>query len=168
LLDPAGECSRINAKAMLAPRLAELLIFAACMAPVVYTDARERRIPDLWLLLAGAGLLALRLARGSLAWTQPIGALAAALLLLGVRLAFGRRLGLGDVKLAALIGFLLGFPGCLLAVFLGASAGTGFVLLRRAVAGLPHSRSVAFGPFLVSGAVAAFLLLPLLEAFWRL
>jgi hypothetical protein len=30
--------------------------------------------------------------------------------------------------LAALIGFLLGFPGCLLAVCLGASGGTGFVL----------------------------------------
>ncbi len=149
-------------------RLAELLIFAACMAPVVYTDARERRIPDLWLLLAVAGLLALRLARGTLGWAQPIGAAAAALLLLGVRLAFGRRLGLGDVKLAALIGFLLGFPGCLLAVFLGASSGTGFVLLRQAVAGVPHGRSVAFGPFLVSGAVAAFLLLPSLEALWRL
>jgi leader peptidase (prepilin peptidase)/N-methyltransferase len=149
-------------------RLSELLIFAACMAPVVYVDARERRIPDLWLLLAGAGLLALRLARGTLAWDQPAGASVAVLLLQGVRLAFGRRLGLGDVKLAALIGFLLGFPGCLLAVFLGASAGTAFVLLRWAAAGVPHGRSVAFGPFLVSGAVAAFLLLPLLEAFWRL
>ena len=149
-------------------RFAELLIFAVCMLPVVYTDARERRIPDLWLLLAGAGLLALRLASGALAWSQPIGAAAAVLLFQGVRLAFGRRMGLGDVKLAALIGFLLGFPGSLLAVFLGASAGTGFVLLRRAVAGVPHGRSVAFGPFLVSGAIAAFLLLPLLEAFWRL
>jgi leader peptidase (prepilin peptidase)/N-methyltransferase len=90
------------------------------------------------------------------------------LLLSGVRSAFGRRLGLGDVKLAALIGFLLGLPGCLLAVFFGASGGTGYVLLRRAVAGVPHSRRVAFGPFLVSGAIATFLLLPLLEAFWRL
>jgi leader peptidase (prepilin peptidase)/N-methyltransferase len=149
-------------------RLAELLIFAACMAPAAYTDARERRIPDLWLLLAGAGLLGLRLARGTLGWAQPSGAAAAVLLLLGVRLAFGRRLGLGDVKLGALIGFLLGFPGCLLAVFLGASAGAGFVLLRRAVAGVPQSRSVAFGPFLASGAIAAFLLLPSLEALWRL
>jgi prepilin signal peptidase PulO-like enzyme (type II secretory pathway) len=153
---------------MAAPRLAELLIFAACMAPVVYADARERRIPDLWLLLAGSGLLALRFGRGTLAVAQLAGAAAAALLLWGVRLAFGRRLGLGDVKLVALIGFLLGFPGCLLAVFLGASGGTGFVLLRRAVAGVPHSRCVAFGPFLVSGAIAAFLLLPLLEALWRL
>jgi prepilin signal peptidase PulO-like enzyme (type II secretory pathway) len=150
------------------PRLFELLIFAACMAPVVYVDTRERRIPDLWLLLAAAGLLALRLGRGMLALSHLAGAAAAVLLLLAVRLAFGPRLGLGDVKLAALIGFLLGFPGCLLAVFLGASGGTGFVLLRRAVAGVPHSRSVAFGPFLVSGAIAAFLLLPLLEAFWRL
>lgn len=149
-------------------RLAELLIFAACMAPVVYVDAREGRIPDLWLLLAGAGLLALRLGRGTLYCVQPVGAAVGVLLLQGVRLAFGRRLGLGDVKLAALIGFLLGFPGCLLGVFLGASAGTGFVLLRRVVAGVPHSRSLAFGPFLVSGAIAAFLLLPSLEAFWRL
>jgi len=153
---------------MVASRFAELLIFAACMAPVVYVDARERRIPDLWLLLAGAGLLALRLGRGTLSWVQPVGAAAAVLLLQGVRLAFGRRLGLGDVKLGALIGFLLGFPGCLLAVFVGASAGTGFVLLRRVVAGVPQGQRVAFGPFLVSGAIAAFLLLPSLEAFWRL
>jgi prepilin signal peptidase PulO-like enzyme (type II secretory pathway) len=149
-------------------RLLELLLFAACMAPVVWADARERRIPDLWLLLAAASLLALRLAFGTLAWAQLAGAAAALLLLAGVRLAFGRRLGLGDVKLAALIGFLLGLPGCLLAVFLGASGGTAYVLARHAVAGVPHSRSVAFGPFLVSGAIAAFLLLPLLEAFWRL
>jgi leader peptidase (prepilin peptidase)/N-methyltransferase len=148
-------------------RFAELLIFAACMAPVVYVDARERRIPDLWLLVAASCLLALRLGRGTLSIGQLAGAAAAMLLLLSVRLAFGRRLGLGDIKLAALIGLLLGFPGCLLAVFLGASGGAGFVLLRRAVAGIPHGRSVAFGPFLVSGAIAAFLLLPLLEAFWR-
>ena len=150
---------------------AELLVFVLCMAPVVYVDAREQRIPDFWLLLCAAGILALRLARGALGLGQLAGAAVSVALLLGVRLAYGRRMGLGDVKLAALIGFLLGFPGILLAVFLGASAGTGFVLLRRAVAGVPHGRSVAFGPFLVSGAIAAFLLLPklpLLEAFWRL
>ncbi len=154
-------------RTMSALQLAELLLFAACMAPVVAADARERRIPDLWLLLAAAALLGLRLAAGSLTASQLGGAAAAALLLQGVRLAFGRRMGLGDVKLAALIGFLLGFPACLVAVFLGAAAGIGFVLLRRAVAGVPAGRSVAFGPFLVSGAVAAFLLLPLLEWLWR-
>jgi leader peptidase (prepilin peptidase)/N-methyltransferase len=113
--------------------LAELAIFAACMAPVVYVDAREWRIPDLWLLAAAAGLLTLRLGRGTLALTQFTGAAVAVLLLLAVRLAFGKRMGLGDVKLAALIGFFLGFPGCLLAVFLGSFGGVGFVLLRRTV-----------------------------------
>ena len=153
---------------MVASRFAELLIFAACMAPVVYVDARERRIPDLWLLLAAASLLGLRLAAGSLALAQFAGAACAAILLQGARLAFGRRMGLGDVKLAALIGFLSGFPGCLVAVFLGSTGGVGYVLLRHAAAGVPADRSVAFGPFLVSGAVAAFLLQPLLEGLWRL
>jgi prepilin signal peptidase PulO-like enzyme (type II secretory pathway) len=148
--------------------VAELVVFGACMAPVVYADARERRIPDLWLLAAGAGLLALRLARGTLELTQFTGAGAAAALLLAVRLAFGRRMGLGDVKLAALIGFFLGFPGCLLAVFLGSFGGVGFVLLRRTVAGKPLGESVAFGPFLIGGAVVSFLLLPFLQGLWRL
>ncbi len=147
--------------------LAELAIFALCMAPVVYVDARERRIPDLWLLLGGAGLLALRLAARALDLSQLAGAAVAVLLLLGVREGFGRRMGLGDVKLAALIGFLLGFPGCLLAVFLGSFSGACFILLRRALAGKPHSASVAFAPFLVPGAVAAFLLLPFLQRLWR-
>ena len=147
---------------------AELLVFVLCMAPVVYVDAREQRIPDFWLLLCAAGILALRLARGALGLGQLAGAAVSVALLLGVRLAYGRRMGLGDVKLAALIGFLLGLPGCLVAVFLGSLGGVGFLLLRQAVAGTPRSRSVAFAPFLVPGAVAAFLLLPLLQGLWHL
>jgi len=154
--------------AMTAGMMWELLLFVDCMAPVVYVDARERRIPDLWLLLAAAGLLGLRLVQERLALGQFAGAVVAVLLLLGVRVAFRGRLGLGDVKLAALIGFLLGFPGFLLAVFLGSAVGVFFVLLRQAVAGIPRGRCIAFAPFLVPGAVAAFLLLPHLEGLWQL
>jgi len=152
--------------AMTAGMMWELLLFVVCMAPVVYVDARERRIPDLWLLLAAAGLLGLRLARGTLSLSHVIGSGVSVALLLGVRFLFQGRLGLGDVKLAALIGFLLGFPGCLVAVFVASAVGILFVRLRQAAAGIPRGRCIAFAPFLVPGAVAAYLLQSLLEAFW--
>ena len=93
--------------AMTAGMMWELLLFVVCMAPVVYVDAREQRIPDAWLLLAAAGLLVLRLARGTLSLSHVGGSGVSVALLLGVRFLFQGRLGLGDVKLAALIGFLL-------------------------------------------------------------
>ncbi|MGI8551742.1 MAG: prepilin peptidase, partial [Dehalococcoidia bacterium] len=61
--------------------------------------------------------------------------------------------GLGDVKLAALIGLILGLPGVgtglLLGVLLG-GVGAAFLLLTHR-AGL--RTAIAYGPYLASGAI---------------
>lgn len=60
----------------------------------------------------------------------------------------GRGLGLGDVKLMAASGLLLGWPRALLAVILGSVTGSAIHLLRmRRGAG----RKLAFGPYLAIG-----------------
>ena len=144
----------------------ELLIFVACMAPAVYVDLRWKRIPDLWLVLAGAGLLVVRLARSVIAAEQLVGAVTAFLLFFAVWLAARSRMGFGDVKLAGLIGFLVGFPGWLLAVSGASLGGIAFVLVRRAAGLRPADESIAFAPLLVVAAAGAFLALPLLEGAW--
>ena len=64
-------------------------------------------------------------------------------------------MGFGDVKLAGLVGFLVGFPGWLLAVSGASLGGIAFVLVRRSAGRAPRDESVAFAPFLAAAAVAA-------------
>lgn len=134
------------------------------LALLVVADLATHRLPDV-LLAASAGwvltclsLIAafdgswLHLGRALLAGTS-IGAVFFLLCLLRPS-----GLGLGDAKLAALLGLLLGWFGwkqVLLAVFfafiLGGLFALALLLTRRA----GRNTAVAFGPWLVAGAVTA-------------
>jgi leader peptidase (prepilin peptidase) / N-methyltransferase len=122
-------------------------------------DIESRRLPNRIVLPAAAFVLVARLVTApehSAAW---IGAsLGAAGFLLAFALAFPGGLGMGDVKLALLLGALLGsavVPAALLGTLAGAAAAA--VLLvrdgRRAL-----GRTMPFGPFLAFGAIASLLL----------
>lgn len=69
----------------------------------------------------------------------------------------GKGMGLGDVKLAFLMGLVLGFPKILVAFYLafltGAIIGVILILVKRAKLG----QKIAFGPFLVSATIIAVL-----------
>lgn len=71
--------------------------------------------------------------------------------LLIVLLSRGKWMGVGDVKLAFLMGLILGFPGILpalfLAFFLGAIIGVGLIIFSKKT----MKSEVPFGPFLVLG-----------------
>jgi len=72
-----------------------------------------------------------------------------------VLISRGKWMGLGDVKLAFLMGLFLGFPKILVALFLafliGAIIGIGLILTKRKTFG----SEVPFGPFLVTGTFIA-------------
>ena len=67
----------------------------------------------------------------------------------------GKWMGFGDVKFAFMMGFVLGFPEILIALFLafslGAIIGSGLILLKKR----RISSEIPFGPFLVAGTVIA-------------
>jgi len=131
------------------------LPFAAIGAYLAAVDLDVRRLPDRAQLALAAAVLIAGLATH---WTQPRALLIALAWAAGTALLFwvihlvGRgALGFGDVKLAATCAWLLGLTGlagvwvglvlaCLLAV--------GHALVRR-------TRSVAFGPWLILGTLAA-------------
>lgn len=89
------------------------------------------------------------------------GGLAFAIFFLTATLKPGQ-LGMGDVKLAALIGFTFGFPQVLWAFLVGAGAGAAvavaLLLSRRG----GRASTMPYAPFLCLGAMAALLYNPLL------
>jgi prepilin signal peptidase PulO-like enzyme (type II secretory pathway) len=69
-------------------------------------------------------------------------------------------MGMGDVKLAALIGLVVGSYGLVLvavAAFLGVVGGGLGALLAMGVLGWGRKRQMPFGPFLAAGGMAAVL-----------
>jgi leader peptidase (prepilin peptidase)/N-methyltransferase len=134
------------------------LVLVATLAAVTLTDLERRVIPNRILLVAAAIGLAVMAAAdpgivpGRLAWAAAAGGG-----LLIVALVYPRGMGMGDVKLTALMGLYLGravAPAILVA--LAAGAIVGIALMVRDGAGA-RKRTVPFGPFLALGGVVGLL-----------
>jgi len=141
---------------------------ALVSVPLAVTDALTRRLPDRLTLpsypaaLALLGGAALATAGGGRHFVWALAGMAGCLLLYGVLvLASPASIGLGDVKLAGVLGLYLGWSG-FLAVFTGVlgafvlAAVTGLVLIAaRRATGKTH---VPFGPFMLAAALAVILI----------
>jgi leader peptidase (prepilin peptidase) / N-methyltransferase len=133
----------------------------ALLVLVTVTDIRARLVPDGALI--AAALVALPLAVVSdpgglperLGWALGTGAF-----LLAVALARPSGMGLGDVKLGAVLGLFLGrsvVEALLIAFALGSLAGLALIARHGWRA---RSRTIPFAPFLALGALAATALWP--------
>jgi leader peptidase (prepilin peptidase)/N-methyltransferase len=128
----------------------------ACGALVVVTatDLELRIVPNRVVLPAAAAVLALQTAsHPSPEWA--LGAVGAAGFLFLAALAYPGGMGMGDVKLALLIGALLGktTPVGLMLGLLLALVPSVVLLARRGVAA--RKVAIPFAPFLAAGAVIA-------------
>ena len=128
----------------------------AMLAIVTITDVRSRVVPD--RVLAAAVLIALPICALGAPESLPGRLLAAAGaggFLLAAALARPDGMGLGDVKLAAVLGLFLGgeVVVALLVAFLAGSVAGLVLLIRHGWAA--RSRAVPFAPFLALGALAA-------------
>lgn len=142
------------------------LVVGALGVAMAYVDLREHRLPDWFTLpaLAGAAVLLGAAAAGTGEWGTYGRAGAAAAACLGfyfvLVLIRPAELGLGDVKLAAVLGLLLGWVGwstVILGVFLGFLVG-GVVGIGLLVAGRAERHSsIPFGPAMLVGALLALL-----------
>lgn len=143
--------SRLGAGLDLALTLLALLYFAL----VALIDLRQRLVLNLltYPALLIALLLAFSLGREALLSKLLGGVLAFGIFFLTSLLKPGT-LGGGDIKLAALVGLLLGFPNLLYALLIGAGLGAfvalALLLLKRQAASL----TIPYAPFLSAGALA--------------
>lgn len=134
-----------------------LLLVTALLA-VTLTDLERRLIPNKILLVTA--LLGVAIAAVSDPGSLPERAAAAAAaggLFFIAALAYPRGMGLGDVKLAATMGLLLGrnvAPAILVALLAGALVGL-VMMAREGVAA--RKQGIPFGPFLALGGVVGLL-----------
>lgn len=129
-------------------------LLGVALVPVVVIDLQHHLIPDIIVLPAAAlGLVAAIAADPRDWWMSVAAALGAAGFLFILWLVYPGGMGLGDVKLALLLGAVLGASviPALLVAFAGGAA-LGVVLLARFG---PRARKMAvpFGPFLAAGAL---------------
>lgn len=141
----------------LVPVLAVDLVFVAMLVTVTAADLEHRIIPNQVLIAAVAVGLPLQ------AWARPDEwkewLLAAAIgfsAMLLVALIYPRGMGMGDVKLAGVMGLFLGRslgPAMMVAFLAGTIVGVG-VMMRKGIAE-GRKTAVPFGPFMALGGIVA-------------
>jgi len=134
-------------------------ILAAALVVLTAIDLDRRLLPDSILLPTLAVVLFLQLAfypDHALEWL--LAALAAALLFFIPLRVYPAGMGMGDVKLAALLGAVLG-KAVAAAIFAGLIAAAAVALIMLAREGLgARKKAIAFGPFLAFGGLLVLLL----------
>jgi leader peptidase (prepilin peptidase) / N-methyltransferase len=134
-----------------------LTLVTALMA-VTITDLERRVIPNKILLVAAViGVAIAAVFEPSSLPERAIAAAAAGGLLFSAALAYPSGMGLGDVKLAAVMGFFLGrdvAPALLVALIAGSVVGLALIASEGPAA---RKKAIPFGPFLALGAITGLL-----------
>jgi leader peptidase (prepilin peptidase)/N-methyltransferase len=139
---------------------------AAVLLAIVFLDIDHWWVPDVLTYPAMAWALTGAFLPGGIGWMTALLGLVPALMLWGLAWVFLKLtkregLGLGDVKLLALMGVLLGPVGAVTALFFAATQGAVIGVIVIAAGGhktapqpasddgwVPHPRAIPFGPFL--------------------
>lgn len=138
------------------------LVFIPVAVALAFIDLRHKRLPNV-LTLRSAGVVAVMLALDAFpdGWSVWVRALEAGaglfLLYLLMNLLTGGAMGMGDVKLALVIGLLAGYLGwlhliiaTLIAFVIGGLLSAGLMLTKRA----GRRSTIPFGPFMLFGLIA--------------
>lgn len=135
------------------------LVLVTMLMAVTITDLEQRVIPNKILLVTVLlGVAIAVLFDPSSLPERTIAAAAAGGLLFVAALVYPSGMGLGDVKLAAVMGFFLGrnvAPALLVALIAGSAVGLTMIAREGASA---RKKAIPFGPFLALGALVGLLL----------
>ena len=146
-------------------------IFFTLLLGIALTDAREYIIPDEFTW--GGLVLGIVLSLPGGMGIGPIQALIGAVVGFGLLWLVGfvgtlalkeEAMGGGDIKMMAMVGAFVGWPGVLLTIFLGALLGT-MIFLPLTLLG--RKKQVPFGVFLSIGGAAAWLVGPAIITWYR-
>jgi leader peptidase (prepilin peptidase)/N-methyltransferase len=135
-------------------RAAAAAVFCAALVVVTATDLSHRIVPNRVVLPAAVVVLALMtLAQPSPQWA--IAAAGASAFLLAAALAYPAGMGMGDVKLALLMGAALGRSVTVALLLAMVAALVPSVVLLARHGGKARKMAIPFAPFLALGSVVA-------------
>jgi leader peptidase (prepilin peptidase)/N-methyltransferase len=134
------------------------VVLVLLLVPITLIDLDHRIIPNKLVLLGSVAALALLAALDSGALPEHlIAAVGAGGFFLVAVLAYPSGMGMGDVKLAAMLGLFLGravVPGIFAALLLGTLIGA--VIMARLGVAKGRKTAIPFGPYLALGALIGF------------
>lgn len=136
------------------------LMVGACLIAIFVIDLEHMIIPDVLLLvilIATIGIYALDPTVRNPMEGILSGAGAGLFFLMLVLITKGRGMGMGDVKYAAVIGFLLRFPDTLYALYFAFLTGAFLSVILILRHKKRFGQTIPFGPFLVAGTLLAHL-----------
>lgn len=139
------------------------ILFISFSLPACVTDIKHRLIPD-WSVFPGIVVLfGLRVfSLGDPAIKILLEMIAGSLFFFGIRLFTKGKLGMGDVKFAALMGVFIGFPGWFIAAGLASLFGLLFAAAGMLSGRLDRNSRIPFAPFLTLGSIGAYFAAPIL------
>ena len=139
--------------------LAVVWLYAACLLAVLVIDFEHRRVLNVMLTPAAVVALLASLLPGA---PDPLQALLGGALGFGIFLLLGLfsrgAMGAGDIKLAGVIGLMLGYPSIILALLLGVGLGgaaAAFLLVARRAG---RKSTMAYAPYLAVGAIVVLMI----------
>ncbi len=139
--------------------LLDTLFIFSIFVVIFYTDLWYGIIPDITLLLGIVALIPIFVMHPTLLLSSVLSGVVACLFFLALFLGTrGRGMGFGDVKLALLLGLLLGYPRIIVSLYIAFLTGAGIALIlilwrKKKLRG----DTIPFGPFLILGAVLGLL-----------
>jgi leader peptidase (prepilin peptidase)/N-methyltransferase len=142
------------------PSVPHLLVLFVVSIPIVISDIRSYRIPDILSVggLAAALLLSVALSLVQESWEPVVagsaGSAAAFVCFFAISVLMPGKLGFGDVKFAAFLGACLGPPLWIVATFVAASSGiAAFAFASSGFRRRARDMRIAFAPFMAAGAI---------------
>ena len=133
-----------------------LVLVSVCVT-LAATDLERRLLPNAVVLPSAAAGFVLSVAATPAAWwTHPLFALGVGGVLLGLATAYPGGMGMGDVKMGAMLGLFLG-AYAMMAVFIGALGGALVCGALLASGRIGRGTPLPFGTFMAVGALVALL-----------
>ena len=135
-------------------RISVAWLYTAFLLTVLVIDFEHRRVLNIMLGPAAIVVLALSLLPQTPTLQESLlGAAAGLGLFLLVYLISRGKLGMGDVKLAGLIGLMLGYPAVINALVLGIILGAAAAIVLLASKRATRKSTMAYAPYLALGAL---------------
>jgi prepilin signal peptidase PulO-like enzyme (type II secretory pathway) len=130
--------------------------YAAFLVGISVYDLRRHRIPNVAVYPAVLLAIGVAFVRPDGAWwTFLLSGVGAAVFFIVLGMVSGGAMGMGDAKLAALIGLVAGWPAVLVALFVAFTLGALTGLLLMAIGRLGRRDPMPFAPALAVGAATA-------------